>query len=732
MAGYVLKITIENTHPPVWRRVVIPEKITFEDLHEVIQILFGWQNAHLHDFAYPRDYFQVVMSEEDRNWGDLHLEAETQVDVYLKQYPWIRYTYDFGDCWEHKIVLEKELEDFHERHAVLIKLKGEHFMEDCGGSFFAGSYDRIPAEEIAINAQLGQMEFPVFERRPVKKSLFEGIEDDDSIEGQIYRAFIESFAKHLENCTEEERKDIFQAIMNAPRPLFEQKKQHTSKASKRLDDWEQDTRVQLGQGLSIQLIFQKTPEKTSDLLTDWHRVNLEDYCKYLGISHPVNATKKRMAEAVAAACHSHPEYVQMFFAEPELLRLRDYLKALAQNKPCPYDDEIDETTIVKAVHMGMIRLETLGKQRLIHVASDMATLVDAVLASDWKSYYKKIFAFDEAISSALMMYGVVDFEHLQDCCERFMGTPLEQEEFQRIVYWHGRMNQLVQTGIRGDTGETIVTLPDIEEEYMIPVASCADRTLGYKRYSDEELKDWKIGFFHAIPEWMEYGDLLMMLSDEEDVYPWMCEDYITLLSGMTVTEFLEDSYESFDEDLTPEMRANLWECAMFLAVHVPQAGLKGYSRAEYAALTGKPLDELALFDKTKLERRVNKQTMLCHFPAELQIEMFLASEQEDRDAYLTCIKRLQKKYKSNEELDDLCGLMESELTLMNNPGFAEDMLMYEQLAGRTDGAFYPWDEDVLEMMKPEIPTFVREQPKIGRNDPCPCGSGKKYKKCCGR
>lgn len=27
---------------------------------------------------------------------------------------------------------------------------------------------------------------------------------------------------------------------------------------------------------------------------------------------------------------------------------------------------------------------------------------------------------------------------------------------------------------------------------------------------------------------------------------------------------------------------------------------------------------------------------------------------------------------------------------------------------------------------------VREQPKVGRNDPCPCGSGKKYKKCCGQ
>jgi preprotein translocase subunit SecA len=27
---------------------------------------------------------------------------------------------------------------------------------------------------------------------------------------------------------------------------------------------------------------------------------------------------------------------------------------------------------------------------------------------------------------------------------------------------------------------------------------------------------------------------------------------------------------------------------------------------------------------------------------------------------------------------------------------------------------------------------VRSGPKVGRNDPCPCGSGKKYKHCCGK
>ncbi len=32
---------------------------------------------------------------------------------------------------------------------------------------------------------------------------------------------------------------------------------------------------------------------------------------------------------------------------------------------------------------------------------------------------------------------------------------------------------------------------------------------------------------------------------------------------------------------------------------------------------------------------------------------------------------------------------------------------------------------------PEITQVRRDAPKVGRNDPCPCGSGKKYKKCCG-
>ena len=46
---------------------------------------------------------------------------------------------------------------------------------------------------------------------------------------------------------------------------------------------------------------------------------------------------------------------------------------------------------------------------------------------------------------------------------------------------------------------------------------------------------------------------------------------------------------------------------------------------------------------------------------------------------------------------------------------------------KEDGRWYYVDGKV-----PTPETVVNEQPKVGRNQPCPCGSGKKYKKCCGR
>ncbi|MCQ2352287.1 MAG: preprotein translocase subunit SecA [Victivallaceae bacterium] len=62
--------------------------------------------------------------------------------------------------------------------------------------------------------------------------------------------------------------------------------------------------------------------------------------------------------------------------------------------------------------------------------------------------------------------------------------------------------------------------------------------------------------------------------------------------------------------------------------------------------------------------------------------------------------------------------------------------MPQEMVHQTFGQFAVPQEDALpspqEEKAPEILPFHREAPKVGRNDLCPCGSGKKYKKCCGK
>ena len=52
MGAYQLKIGIKGSKPPIWRRVTVPEQITFEQLHRIIQIVFQWSDSHLYQFLF--------------------------------------------------------------------------------------------------------------------------------------------------------------------------------------------------------------------------------------------------------------------------------------------------------------------------------------------------------------------------------------------------------------------------------------------------------------------------------------------------------------------------------------------------------------------------------------------------------------------------------------------------------------------------------------------------------
>ena len=157
MAGYICKIVLEDTHPPVWRRVVVPERITFAEMHEIIQVIFGWEDEHLHDFSIPADHIRIddgeEFSEEDYN------EKDTLVGAFFNNYKWIRYTYDFGDDWRHKINIEKKDDAYDKRYATLLKFKGNNFMEDSGGVWYGENQETEEYNVEYVNRQLEKMLF---------------------------------------------------------------------------------------------------------------------------------------------------------------------------------------------------------------------------------------------------------------------------------------------------------------------------------------------------------------------------------------------------------------------------------------------------------------------------------------------------------------------------------------------------------------------------------------------
>ncbi|EHG32779.1 IS1096 element passenger TnpR family protein [Enterocloster clostridioformis] len=140
MKGYQLKITIKGSKPPIWRRVVVPEQFTFCQLHQAIQGAFGWCDYHLHKFEFKKPGLLIRETWEEDDLAESRgcdvLEEGTQIGTLITENPRFIYTYDFGDTWEHQILMEKEVE-YEYSYPQVLKYKGDNIPEDCGG---IGSY----------------------------------------------------------------------------------------------------------------------------------------------------------------------------------------------------------------------------------------------------------------------------------------------------------------------------------------------------------------------------------------------------------------------------------------------------------------------------------------------------------------------------------------------------------------------------------------------------------------
>lgn len=131
-----LKITLLGVEPPIWRRVLVSESITFGQLHDTLQVVMGWTNSHLHEFRVNDkrigQFFEGVLIEDDEELID-----ETGILLKEKLTPTdsdFRYRYDFGDSWEHSVQIEQWL-PAEPGMSYPVCLDGARHCppEDCGG-----------------------------------------------------------------------------------------------------------------------------------------------------------------------------------------------------------------------------------------------------------------------------------------------------------------------------------------------------------------------------------------------------------------------------------------------------------------------------------------------------------------------------------------------------------------------------------------------------------------------
>lgn len=130
-ALYQFKVSLRHVRPLIWRRIIVPNDLTFARLHDLLQAVMGWTNSHLHAFRW-RD---IEIGVPDPEWQHpLHDERHVRLaDLALDPRSRLLYAYDFGDGWEHDLLLEKILPT--QDGFVPVCLKGARACppEDCGG-----------------------------------------------------------------------------------------------------------------------------------------------------------------------------------------------------------------------------------------------------------------------------------------------------------------------------------------------------------------------------------------------------------------------------------------------------------------------------------------------------------------------------------------------------------------------------------------------------------------------
>ncbi|MBI4181496.1 MAG: plasmid pRiA4b ORF-3 family protein [Candidatus Aenigmarchaeota archaeon] len=132
------RIELDGSRPAIWRRFVVGDSITFHALHKIIQVVMGWEDSHLYEFSVQGMALQIPDPDEGGPGKDPRRVRLS--DVLKRKGQQFSYLYDFGDGWEHTVVLEAVSESGGQKVPRCVGGSMACPPEDCGG---LGGYDEM-------------------------------------------------------------------------------------------------------------------------------------------------------------------------------------------------------------------------------------------------------------------------------------------------------------------------------------------------------------------------------------------------------------------------------------------------------------------------------------------------------------------------------------------------------------------------------------------------------------
>jgi len=102
-----LRIVLAESNPPIWRQFQVQDNFTLLELHNVIQIVMGWTDSHLHRFEINGRRYTMPLDEMDDDLQEID-ESEVLIrDVIKEKRQRFKYLYDYGDSWLHNLIVEE-------------------------------------------------------------------------------------------------------------------------------------------------------------------------------------------------------------------------------------------------------------------------------------------------------------------------------------------------------------------------------------------------------------------------------------------------------------------------------------------------------------------------------------------------------------------------------------------------------------------------------------------------